>query len=253
MLTAMFSVEERDRVRGRLLEMARDDPRVAAGAEAGSMALGQGDRWSDMDLTFGLADGEAVPDVLADWTAQLARELGAVDLFDLPLQTTVYRVFLLPGCLQVDLSFTPGAQFGALGPKFRLLFGTAVERDHPPQAPAPYRFGLAAHHAVRARFCIERGRWWQAHHWISDLRDQALTLACLRRGLSTATGRGYDELPAEVLDRFAGTLVRSVERDELLRALHHAVEGLLSEAGDAGELAAKVESQLRGLTSASWA
>jgi hypothetical protein len=56
-----------------------------------------------------------------------------------------------------------------------------------------------------------------------------------------------------VLDRFAGTLVRSVERDELLRALHHAVEGLLSEAGDAGELAAKVESQLRGLTSASWA
>ena len=46
------------------------------------------------------------------------------------------------------------------------------------------------HHAVRARFCIERGRWWQAEYWISGVRDQALALACHRRGLAVAHGRG---------------------------------------------------------------
>lgn len=40
------------------------------------------------------------------------------------------RVFLLRGCLQVDLSFTPASEFWARGPNFRLLFGGTVEAPH---------------------------------------------------------------------------------------------------------------------------
>jgi hypothetical protein len=248
----VFTVEERDQFRNRLLEMAREDPRIAAAALVGSLALGGGHQWSDLDLTFGLADDAAIDDVLADWTDRLEREFGVAQLFDLPYLSTIYRVFLFPGNLQVDLSFTPGAEFGALGPKFELLFGTAVERAPSPVPSAESVFGWGAHHALRARFCIERGRLWHTEYWIHALRDQALTLACLRHGLPASYGRGFDDLPADVLDRFDDTLVRSLDRAELLRALDRAVDGLLAESEQARGLASKVEGQLRQLTAPGW-
>jgi hypothetical protein len=247
----MFTVDERDRVRARLLEIAHADARVVAGAEIGALSQGGGDRWSDLDLTFGLAHG-SVDAVLADWTSQIARELGAVHLFDLPFRTTIYRVFLLPGNLQVDLSFTPEHDFGALGPKFSLLFGNAVQRDTVPQFSAQHVFGLGVHHAVRARICLERGGWWQAEYWISALRDEALSLGCRRRGLEVSYGRGFDELPAETLALASAALVRSLERQELLRALGAAIDVLLQEADEVRELASKLARQLRELTSTTW-
>lgn len=247
----MFSVAERNRVRDRVLDMASSDARVVAGAVVGSLALGAGDRWSDLDLTFAVADGVDPSGVLADWTATLDDKFAAVHLFDLVAGPSVYRVFLLPGCLQFDLSFTPASSFGATSPKFRLLFGQAVEKPYLP-SPAPREhFGYAVHHALRACFCIERGRVWQAEYWISGLRDYALDLACLRHSLPARNGRGYDDLPASIRDAFQATLVRSLERAELLRALEVAITGLLREAGQIPEIAqtaARVAPQLHALT-----
>ena len=245
----MFSIDGRNRAREHVLELASADSRVVAAAVIGSLAHGPGDRWSDLDLTFAVAEGVPVVDVLTDWTRDLVAKLDAVHLFDLPSRATIYRVFLLPGCLQVDLSFTPAAAFGARGPTFSLLFGSAVETAGSPPASVDELFGLAVHHAVRARVCIERGRWWQAEYWISGLRDDALALACLRRGLSEREGRGFDELPADVLDGCADALVLSLEREELLRALASAIAALLRESAEAGILSGKVEPQLRELAS----
>jgi len=50
-----------------------------------------------------------------------------------------------------------------------------------------------------------------------------------------------------VRDGFAAALMRSLARDELLRVLCVAVDGLLREAEKVRELAAKVEPQLRVL------
>lgn len=148
-------------------------------------------------------------------------------------------MFLLPSCLELDLSFTPASEFGAGGPKFKL-------NGSPP--PAHELFGYAVHHALHARSCIERGRYWQAEYWISALRDHALALACRRQGLDGTYGRDFDELPAEVMDPFNDTLVRSLGRDELHRALG-SVAGLLRESAEAREMAEKVEGQLRELAS----
>lgn len=245
----MFSVEERDRVRDRVLEMASADSRVVSGAVVGSLALGGGDRWSDLDLMFAVADGAPVAEVLADWSRSLVDEFDAVHLFDLPSGATIYRVFLLPDCLQFDLSFAPVSEFGAGGPKFRLLFGSAVEKPYASPPSAHELFGYAVHHARAARVCIERGRYWHAEYWISALRDYALSLACRRRDLPARYGRGFDDLPAEVLDAFSDALARSLEREELLRALAGAVAGLLRESAEVRDVAAKVEPQLRELTS----
>jgi len=183
--------------------------------------------------------------VLADWTHKLVQEFDAAQLFDLSAGASIYRVFLLPGCLQFDLSFTPGSQFGASGPKFKLLSGATVEKPHIQPTPAQELFGYAVHHAVRARICIERGRYWQAEYWISGTRDYALSLACRRRGLSPFYGRGFDDLPTDVRDRFIEALATSIQRDALLTALRAAIDGLLQEASDLQESVAKVEPRLR--------
>ena len=245
----MFSVEDRDRARDHVLGLAETDARVVAAAVVGGLADGAGDRWSDLDLTFAVDDGVSVDEVLEDWTRAVAAGLDAVHLFDLPAGAAIYRVFLLPGCLQVDLSFAPASAFGARGPRFRLLFGTAVELPQAPPTSANELFGLAVHHALRARFSIERGRGWQAEHWISGVREQALLLACRRRGLEGSYGRRFDELPAEVLAACEAALVRSLERDELLRALASAISVLQQESEEAADLAAAVAAQLQALSS----
>jgi hypothetical protein len=241
----VFTVEQRDRAQERILELAQGDSRIVAGAAVGSLATGPGDRWSDLDLTFGVAEGAVLGDVLEDISRTVVDEFDAVILFDLPFESTIYRVFLLPGALQVDLSFTPASDFGARGPRWKLLFGEDIEREHTQPPPATQIFGYAVHEAVRARFCIERGRLWQAVYMIDDVRDHAFALACLRRGLDAAYARGIHELPEEAQASFEETLVRSLERDELLRALRSAVGALRREAGDAQDLAAKLEPQLR--------
>jgi len=243
----MFTVSDRERVRDWTLERASSDSRVVAAAVVGSLAFDAGDRWSDLDLTFAVASGEPVSAVLEDWTRGLVSEFDAVSLFDLPSGGTTYRVFLLPGCLQFDLSFAPSSEFGAIGPRFQLLFGQAVDKPHMAPPSAEELFGYSVHHALRARFCIERGRWWQAEYWISGVRDYALSLACRRRGMPARFGRGYDDLPSDVRDAFVPALVRSLDRDELLRALGGAVSGLLNEAHEVRDLATKVEPRLREL------
>jgi hypothetical protein len=225
----LFSADDRDRAQAFVLALAEEDDRVVAGAIVGSMAVGPGDRFSDLDLTFAVVDGVPITDVLEDWSSRVESELGGVQLFDLPAGPSLYRVFLLPGCLQLDLSFTPASSFGAVGPKFKLLFGGAVERAFVEPPPERELFGYGVHHALRARICIERGRLWHAEYWVSATRDYALLLACRKRGLPAAQGRGFDDLPADVLARFEDALPRSPDSDELLRALRVAVAGLLRE------------------------
>jgi hypothetical protein len=225
----VYTVEDRDATRDYILQLADTDDRVVAAAVVGSLALGGGDRWADLDLTFGVSDDAPIADVLNDWTQRMVNDRDAVLLFDLPSGDIIYRVFLLPGGLQVDLSFMPGSRFGAGGPRFRLLFGETHERPSAVPPPLAELFGWAVAYARDARACIERGRWWQAQHCISAIRDNALAIACVRRNLPARFGRGYDDLPEDVLSTFQPTLGSPLTRDALNLALATVVEGLLHE------------------------
>ncbi|MDQ3879487.1 MAG: hypothetical protein M3295_00150, partial [Chloroflexota bacterium] len=79
-----------------MLERARADDRITGGAIVGSFATGAADRWSDLDLSFGLRDRYAPGQLLDEWTSWLAEDEAAVQLVDLPVGKAVYRVFLLP-------------------------------------------------------------------------------------------------------------------------------------------------------------
>ena len=226
---AMYTVEERERLREALLETARADPRVSGAAITGSAAAGAADRWSDVDLAFGIAEPFQIREVLSDWTDLMYSAHGALHHMDVALGAAVYRVFLLATTLQVDLAFFPSAEFGATHPTFRLVFGAAVERPHamPPTAASLINWGWL--HALHARSCIERGRNWQAEYMISAVRDRTLALAALRHGLPAEEGRGMDRLPAEATAPLEGALVRSLDTHELMRAFRIATDGLLVE------------------------
>lgn len=231
----MFTVEQRDDLRDRVLTLAESDRRIVAGAAVGSLAVGGGDRYSDLDLTFAVADEAPVGEVLDDWTRTLSDEVAAVPLADLERGPTIYRVFLLPDALQFDLSLTPAARFAAAGPRFRLLFGetAAAERAAPEPPAAGDLFGWGVIYGLHARACIERGRRWQAEHYIGAVRDHVLSLACLRRELPAVQARGYDDLPADTLAGLEGTHVGSLEPERLRSALLAAMRALLLEGEEA--------------------
>jgi len=245
----MSAVEQRDLVRAHVLRRADADPRIIAAAVIGSLAIGKGDRWSDLDFTFGVAGGASVAEVMDDWTRELVEVFDAVPLLDLTSGDLIYRVFILADWLQVDLSFAPES-VRQRGPAFRLLFG-ACEADFSSPHSAPYLFAWAVLYARHAMVGIARGQWWHAEYCISCVRDHALTLACLHLDLPTGHGKGFDQLPQDVRDSSAPALVRSLEREELLRALSVAVSVLLREADDADETFANVRGQLSELAAAS--
>jgi hypothetical protein len=241
----VFTVEQRDALRERVSALAEKDRRVVAGAAVGSLALGGGDRFSDLDLTFAVADDVLVAEVLDDWTRTLSDELAAVHLVDLERGPTIYRVFLLPDALQFDLSLTPAARFAAAGPRFRLLFGETAEgaADAPKPPAAEDLFGWGVIYGLHTRTCIERGRLWQAEHYVGAVRDHALSLACLRRDLPAVQARGYDDLPAEILASLDATHVGALEPERLRGALSAAVQALLREGREANVPSADVVAQ----------
>src|SRR5581483_10253583 len=143
----------------------------------------------------------------------------------------IYRVFLLPSGLQVDLAFAPATDFRPLAATFRLVHGRANE-PLPAAAPTVVTglIGYGWLYALDVRSSIARGQPWQAIHMIAGVRDQALALACIRH-----------RLPRDVIAPFEDSLARSLEAVELSRAFRAAVGCLIHEIGAAdADLAARL-------------
>ncbi|HKC18170.1 MAG TPA: nucleotidyltransferase domain-containing protein, partial [Candidatus Dormibacteraeota bacterium] len=90
-------------------------------------------------------------------------------------------------------------------------------------------FGWGVIYGLHARTCIQRARVWQAEHYIGAVRDHALSLACLRRGIVAVQARGYDDLPPDVLALFEHTHIGSLDPNQLRRALALGTRALLAE------------------------
>ena len=227
----MFTSEHRSQVRHHILELAKADPRITGVAFTGSMAFADGDKWSDIDIAFGIANGISLEAVLYDWTHILDREYVVLDRFDLHAGSSIYRVFLLQTGLEVDLAVTPEEDFGPRGLNFKSIFGTInkQELENTPQPAASFLIGMCWHHVLHARSSIERHKPWQAEYWISEIRDHTLALICLRFGENANYARGVDRLPAVLTAPLSDALVRSLDESELRRSLAVATKCFVGE------------------------
>ena len=240
-----FSPQEREQIRGELVAAAKADPRIVGAAHLGSAAIGELDRWSDIDLALCSAPDTDAEQTLRDWTTRLFRSYGAVATYDLRRGDILYRVFLLQNTLQIDLSFWPAGKLRATGLKFQLIFGAA---EKPAPAPLPISsdlIGMAWLYALHVRSSIARARLLQAEYMLSGMRDNVLALICKRHGVADMQGRGLDDLPEPQKAQAAECLARSLEVGELTRAFRITMEMLLEELRRAGpEQAAKLERAL---------
>lgn len=210
-----FTPQGRAAVLDALVGMAREDEGVVSAALVGSAARGEEDRWSDIDLVLGVAaDPEAVA---RRWTAVMYASHGAVHHLDVLADGVLYRVFLLPGALQVDISFWPRERIRATEPGFRLLFGEANAPTRPRGPDPGVLVGWAWLYALHARSAIARGRTWQAVLMLDELRGQVVALACARHGLPSYHGRGVDRLPAAFQKALAAAEVSGADAAGLRR------------------------------------
>jgi hypothetical protein len=235
-------------VRDDIVAAARLDARITGMALTGSASTGREDRWSDIDLAFGVSEASELGPAVADWTTRMYEHHGAVHQVDVRRETWLYRVFLLGNGLQVDLAFAPQADFGPRAPTFRLLFGSAAEPLHVQPPTAEELIGYAWLYALHVRSATSRGKLWQAEYMVIAMRDHVLAAACRRHGLPVSEGRGMDLLPDAVVRPLGGALVGRVEAAEIVRAFGVAVHCLLDEARQSdAPLAARLEPALLDL------
>lgn len=227
----MFTISYRDEVREKIIAKAKADSRIVSVAVVGSYAKGTVDRWSDIDLTFGIHENFSITKLLEDWTEYVNKTFAGIVLLDVHRDKTIYRVFVLPGCLQLDLSFSTAKEFGAVGKHFNLLYGKQYDKPIPQIQPTSEIFGWIIHHILRARFCVERNRLWQAEFWISEARNYALKLACISKGLTSDYGRGLDDLSNDLLVLFKDTFVKKIDKEEIIRVIKKVIE-ILPEISD---------------------
>ena len=228
----MYTSAQRDKLREALLASARNDARIVGAAITGSAALGREDQWSDIDLAFGVKTDLDLEPALADWTNTMYDSHCALDHLDVISGATIYRVFILPDTLQVDLAFSPPGSFAARGPAFQLVFGDAAQMPLL-RHDARQLVGWGWLYALHARSSLARSRVWQAEYMISGLKDRVLALACLRHNLPASEGRGIDDLPDEYKSMISKARIGSIAVSELTSALNVAVEALILEANEA--------------------
>lgn len=231
----MYSNADRAALRDALIAAALGDPDLCGVAICGSMAVAREDIWSDIDLVLAVADGSRFGETVANWTRRMVQEHGAVHHVDIARGQQVYRAFLLPSTLEVDLNFVPAGEFQPEGPTFRALRGTPLPSASTATADSSEHFiGMGWLYAQQARACIGRDRLWQAERMITQVRDQALALACLRHGLPARYGSAIDSLPPGLLTIFESSLVRFIETDEVRRAYGSTLALLCAQAQEAG-------------------
>ena len=225
----MFSREEREQIRAALVRAAEADSNVTGAAHLGSAAADRLDDWSDIDLALCISSDAALDKVIAEWTARMYDGHGAVAHCDVRRGETLYRVFLLRNTLQVDISFWPADRFRATGPKFKLIFGISNEAQPSPAESTVELIGLAWLYGLHVRSSIARHRLLQAEYMLSNMRNQVIALACLREGLSTSEGRGFDDFSKYQRSKFAECHPSSLNPEELQRAFQRTMSALLNE------------------------
>jgi hypothetical protein len=142
----------------------------------------------------------------------------------------------------------PAKEFGARGPKFRLITGSAVEQGRTTLPAADHLIGMSWLYTVQAWSSLGRGKLWQAEQMLSAARNELLALACRRHGSTEPGGVSVDQLPAPLLATFQDCLVRTVTRAEVARAFRQLIEQLIREAESADTaLGRRLASPLREL------
>ena len=246
----VFTVDERDRVRHLVLEMASDDPRVVAGAVLGSPRARRGRPWSDLDLMFGVDDEVAVTEVLEEWSGAIVRDLAGVHISTFPAD----RSSIGSSCSRAVWSSTSrscrlrsSARAGPSSGCSSARPSTCQTNHRPPRTSSSGTPSTTPcmHGSRSSEVGIGRPS-------TGSVRSATARSSSRVAGEDSTAGTGreiFHRLPPAVLVPVNDALVRSLDPEELRRALASAVAALLRESAEAGSMAEQLEDELRELAS----
>jgi predicted nucleotidyltransferase len=210
---ALYTPEERSATARLLTELLAADERIVRAELSGSGAEGYADRWSDVDLAVTVREGVDQRAVADESIPRIYEAVPVVHHFAVSFGEEHVRGFLLANLLEVDVGFKPAA----------------ASEGGWPGLDADNEAGFAWHDVVHAAVAAARGRPWRAHYYVGLVRWRTLALATDRLGLMLDEFKGVDDLPADLRAALADAIPRSLERDELLRALRAAMLAFLDE------------------------
>lgn len=174
--------------------------------------------------------------VAAAWVERFYRELPVAHHYETAFGTTLVRGFLMDNGLEVDLAFTPSADFTVWAP-VRVSFdrtGSATRAAESPEqwTPAPNwadEAGFAWHDVLHACVAVNRHKPWQALFYLQRVRNRTLSLASERHGLEALEVKHVDELPSPERDPLLATLVDRLDSDVLIMAIDVTTRAFLDE------------------------
>jgi predicted nucleotidyltransferase len=233
-----YSAAERASVQSTLIDQFARDERVEGVLVVGSGAEGFADEYSDLDLAVVVRAGEPAAFAL-EWAARLESELPVVHRFGDDRGEAGYVIgLLLEDFLEVDIGFLRMDQMAERGMPWAIVFDRSgeVERRQRSLAPASedaeqaYRRIVDGiwHWITHGRVAIARGNVLLALTDLDEVRTAILRVAAIRRGIGHR--KHFDRLPSEVRDRVERSLPRSLEPQELARALAAAAHAFFAEA-----------------------
>ena len=232
----MFTPDDRERVLEKVLDLARADHRLDAAVLTGSLGSGKEDRWSDIDIAFVVSEVETCPQVTGDWVDLCEGQFDVAHRYEIAFGTTLVRGFLLRDGLELDLAFTPAADFVVWGP-VRVMFdrsGSATRAAEQPQAWAitpdwSGEAGFGWHDVVHACAAANRNRPWQAIFYLQRVRNRTLALASQRHGHDAEEFKHVDDLPENERDPLLESLVGNLDQTSLIAAIEVATNGFVTE------------------------
>lgn len=238
----LYTPEYRNHILDLLTAEFLKDKRIAGAVLVGSGSFGFKDRYSDIDLAVLVGDEGRLDEVYSDWWGKVHAAFPVIDAFK-EKPRRLYG-FLLERFLELDMSFQGRSGLYEKDPQWRVLFD---KRGNIPSLmkprPKPTEDQAAAHdkrmqdswyHVLHCVNSMQRGQPLRASFFLSWLRDEAILMAGLNRGLRTGT-RSYfedtDQLPEDVKARICGCFQKNMKPTELLRALKAVVGVYYDEAG----------------------
>jgi hypothetical protein len=255
----IFTPRDRDTTLDNVIELGEADRRLEAAVLTGSLGAGRTDRWSDIDVAFVVVDAESCALVAADWVDRCYRKLPIAHHYETAFGTTLVRGSLQRNSLEVDLAFTPSADFAVWGP-VRVMFDrrgsvTSKAASPKPWSPTPNwsgEAGFAWHDVLHACVAVTRNRPWQALYYLQRVRNRTLALASERHGLDDDEFKHVDDVPPVETDPLVASLVRDLDRSSLIAAIEVATRTFLDELGRGDPtLAARLRSPLSAFVRAS--
>ncbi len=237
----LYDAAYRKRVVEIVTQALIEDERISGALLVGSGAKGFRDRYSDVDLTILVDDEARLEEIYTDWWIRLHALLPVIDAFKEP-SSHLYGL-LLDRYMEIDIGFQGESALFERKPNWKILFD---KRGVIPDLMKPREKSIidqvTAHekrlqdswyYIIHTISAIQRGQNLRASFFIGFLRDEAILMAGLNKGLNTSL-RSYfaeaDKLPEEIKKRITDTLPASTEPAEQLRALRAVVDIYYEEA-----------------------